>query len=95
MVLFDNYGKEWELGKIFFEKYKFYFNQDTKIISFCSFWDDIKEENSMISFILLCLIIFVISFFIGFYSTKKILNYLTRKKIKNYDIELELSDETI
>ena len=95
LVLFNNYGKEWELGKIFFEKYKFYFNQDTKIISFCSFWDDIKEENSMISFILLCLLIFVTFFFIGFYSTKKILNYLTRKKIKNYDIEFELSDETI
>ena len=88
LVIFHKYKKNWTFGKIFFKKYQFYFNHDTKTISFCNYWNDNYKKSNKIIIIILVLLgnLFSCILFIFF---KKISFY--KRHTRSIEIELEFS----
>ena len=92
LILFENYNKKlWTLGKIFLKKYRLYFNHDTKMIGFCSYFNEHKINNSDSKIFLLIFVVFTSCAI--FYALKKGISKIIGKKTKNYEIEFELKDE--
>ena len=60
----DDKNNFWELGEIFFRKFQFVFNQDSKTIGY--YFKNKKKENKTINFVFFLFLIFVFFFFFFF-----------------------------
>ena len=87
LVVFDKYEKIWNFGKIFIKKYEFYFNHDTKMIGFCSYWNKKKKNSNNLYIIVLIVFVIFICIFIIF--LKKICFF--KRHVRNNEIEFEIS----
>ena len=86
LITFNITGRNWILGKIFFDKYEIIFNQDSKMF----YWYDKNNKNNYLyifyNFILIFVLIIIV--FILIYVIYKLLKNKPRKKYAN-----EMDDE--